>query len=123
MGLNHTMMETHSVSYITLKTNSCHYNTVTHAEYKAILARGTPSFKDCTLYVTKFPCHGCAQVIVQSGIKKIIYDGEEQKPKEKKAVPLSELDPKDKDEWKKQTKNNSLYASVVHILKDIDKKR
>ena len=112
------MKETHSVSYITLKTNSCHYNTVAHAEYKAILARGAPSFKDCILYVTKYPCHGCAQVIVQSGIKKIIYDGDEQKPDEKVPVLLSELDLEDKDKWKEQTKTNSLYASVVYILKN-----
>jgi deoxycytidylate deaminase len=46
---------------------------VVHAEYNAILAKGAPSLKGCTLYVTKYPCHGCAQVIVQAGISKVIF--------------------------------------------------
>ena len=44
-----------------------------HAEYDAILSKGTPSVKGCTLYVTKYPCNMCAKVIVQSGIKKVVY--------------------------------------------------
>ena len=114
------MKETHSVSYITLKTNSCYYNTVTHAEYKAILARGTPSFKDCTLYVTKFPCHGCAQVIVQSEIITIFYD--EDVPLDvKKPVPVNKLvDPKNEKTWRQQTKINSYHVSKEKILKGMD---
>ena len=46
---------------------------VCHAEYDAILSMGTPSVKDCTLYVTKYPCNVCAKLIVQSGIKEIVY--------------------------------------------------
>ena len=94
-------------------------HTVTHAEYKAILARGTPSFKDCILYVTKYPCHGCAQVIVQSGIKKIIYDEDIHVP----LVPVKVDDlvnPEDKKTWRKQTKTNSYYASKEKILKNMD---
>ena len=44
-----------------------------HAEYDAILSKGTPPIKGCTLYVTKYPCNMCAKVIVQTGIKKIMY--------------------------------------------------
>ena len=29
--------------------------------------------KDCTLYVTLFPCNECAKVIVQAGIETIYY--------------------------------------------------
>ena len=28
---------------------------------------------DCTLYVSLFPCNECAKLIIQSGIKKVIY--------------------------------------------------
>ena len=115
------MKETHSVSYITLKTNSCYYNTVTHAEYKAILARGTPSFKDCTLYVTKFPCHGCAQVIVQSEIKIIIYDGDIDVHVPLASVQVDDLvDPEDKETWRQQTKTNSYYVSKEKILEGME---
>ena len=29
--------------------------------------------KGCTIYVTLFPCNECAKLIIQSGIKKVIY--------------------------------------------------
>jgi len=29
--------------------------------------------KDCTLYVTRFPCIECAKIIIQSGIKDVVY--------------------------------------------------
>ena len=59
---DHIMMEIHSVSIITKQYD------MYIPEYQAILGKGAPSFHDCTLYVTKHPCHGCAQVIIQSGI-------------------------------------------------------
>ena len=48
------------------------YSYVIHAEANAIL-NSTSSIKDSTLYVTLFPCRECAKLIIQSGIKKIIY--------------------------------------------------
>ena len=57
--MKHLQFKTTLVSYIYLNI-ALNMHTVTHAEYKAILARGAPSFKDCTLYVTKHPCNGCA---------------------------------------------------------------
>ena len=69
---------------------------VVHAEYNAILSKGAPSFKGCTLYVTKYPCHGCAQVIVQSGISKVVYiktptDDQDTPTDDKRKVPFDEL--------------------------------
>jgi len=48
------------------------YPYVVHAEANAILNSIT-SLKDCILYVTLFPCNECAKLIIQSGIKEIIY--------------------------------------------------
>ena len=62
---------------------------VVHAEYNAILSKGAPSFKGCTLYVTKYPCHGCAQLIVQSGISKVVYIKDQDTPTD--STPLVEL--------------------------------
>jgi dCMP deaminase len=31
------------------------------------------SLDNATLYVTLFPCHECAKLIIQSGIKEIVY--------------------------------------------------
>ena len=48
------------------------YPYVVHAEPNAIL-NATSSLKDCTIYVTLFPCCECAKLIIQSGIKEIVY--------------------------------------------------
>lgn len=48
------------------------YPYVVHAEPNAIL-NSTSSLKGATLYVTLFPCNECAKLIIQSGIKHIIY--------------------------------------------------
>ena len=48
------------------------YAYVCHSELNAILNCNT-SVKGCKLYVTLFPCNECAKVIIQSGIKEIIY--------------------------------------------------
>jgi dCMP deaminase len=48
------------------------YPYVVHAEPNAIL-NSTTSLVDCTIYVTLFPCCECAKLIIQSGIKEIVY--------------------------------------------------
>ncbi len=48
------------------------YPYVVHAEPNAIL-NCTSSLKGSTLYVTLFPCNECAKLIIQSGIKHVIY--------------------------------------------------
>ena len=48
---------------------------VLHAEANAILklAGSTQSAKDATLYLTLSPCKECSKLVVQAGIKKIVY--------------------------------------------------
>lgn len=48
------------------------YPYVVHAEPNAIL-NSTSSLKGSTLYVTLFPCNECTKLIIQSGIKHIVY--------------------------------------------------
>lgn len=48
------------------------YPYVVHAEPNAIL-NSTSSLTNCKMYVTLFPCHECAKLIIQSGIKELIY--------------------------------------------------
>lgn len=49
---------------------------VLHAESNALakVARSTNSSEGSTLYVTLSPCFDCAKLIVQSGVKKVVYD-------------------------------------------------
>ncbi len=48
---------------------------VLHAEANAILklARSTQSAKDATLYLTLSPCKECSKLILQAGIRKLVY--------------------------------------------------
>ena len=48
------------------------YPYVVHAEANAIL-NSTKALEGSTAYVTLFPCNECAKLIVQSGIKEILY--------------------------------------------------
>ena len=50
-------------------------NEVLHAESNAItkLARSTQSSSGATMYITISPCIECAKLIIQSGIKRVIY--------------------------------------------------
>lgn len=60
--------------------NVCEENNVTkpyvlHAEANAItkLARSSNNSDGSTLYVTSSPCIECAKLIIQSGIKRVVY--------------------------------------------------
>ena len=48
---------------------------VLHAEANAIskVAQSGNSSKDATLYVTASPCLECAKLIIQAGIKRVVY--------------------------------------------------
>ena len=49
------------------------YPYVVHAESNAIL-NATTNLKDASIYVTLFPCNECTKLIIQSGIKEIVYE-------------------------------------------------
>jgi dCMP deaminase len=51
------------------------YPYVLHAEANAItkIARSNNSSQGATLYVTSSPCIECAKLIIQSGIKRVVY--------------------------------------------------
>jgi len=48
------------------------YPYVVHAEANAIL-NSTVNLENSTLYVTLFPCNDCAKLVIQSGIKELVY--------------------------------------------------
>lgn len=60
---------------------------VCHAEMNAILNKNAADVKNCTMYVALFPCNECAKIIIQSGIRKVVYmsDKRSQKMKTKAA--------------------------------------
>ena len=48
---------------------------VLHAEANAItkLARSSNNSEDATIYITASPCIECAKLIIQAGIKRVVY--------------------------------------------------
>lgn len=58
----HTMRDGHCIATI-------------HAEMNALLycAKEGISVKDCTAYVTHFPCLNCTKALIQAGINKIYF--------------------------------------------------
>ncbi|HYI08745.1 MAG TPA: deaminase [Thermoanaerobaculia bacterium] len=51
------------------------FGRTTHAEMEAVMAaaRIGTSPRDATLYTTTFPCHQCARLIVNAGIRRVVY--------------------------------------------------
>lgn len=49
------------------------YPYVCHAELNAVLNSISADLSGCSLYVALFPCNECAKVIIQSGIKEVVF--------------------------------------------------
>ena len=49
------------------------YPYVCHAELNAVLNSITADLKEARIYVALFPCNECTKVIIQCGIREIIY--------------------------------------------------
>ena len=49
------------------------YPYVVHAEVNAILNKCSANVRNATIYVALFPCNECAKVIIQSGIREVVY--------------------------------------------------
>lgn len=49
------------------------YLYVVHAEMNAILNTNKSDLTGCRIYVALFPCNECAKLIIQAGIKTVIY--------------------------------------------------
>ncbi|CAL8329154.1 unnamed protein product [Lota lota] len=50
---------------------------VCHAELNAIMNKNSADVKNCTMYVALFPCNECAKLIIQAGIKEVVYLSDE----------------------------------------------
>jgi dCMP deaminase len=49
------------------------YPYVCHAELNAVLNSVPGNLAGCTIYSALFPCNECAKVIIQAGIKEVVY--------------------------------------------------
>ncbi|CAL4236629.1 unnamed protein product, partial [Meganyctiphanes norvegica] len=49
------------------------YMYVCHAELNAIMNKNSADLKGCKIYVALFPCNECAKLVIQSGIREVVY--------------------------------------------------
>lgn len=49
----------------------------------AVFYKTSVNVKGCTIYVSVFPCIECATIIIQSGIKKVVYFSDPKNDKRK----------------------------------------
>ena len=75
------------------------YARVLHAEVNAIL-NAIASVRGETIYVTMYPCHECAKVIIQSGIERLVT-----------APPTT-------DRWDESHKNSARFFQEAGIIVD-----
>ncbi len=86
------------------------YPYVVHAELNAIL-NSIKSLKNCTIYVTHFPCNECAKAIVQSGIKKVVYFSDKHKDKDSTKASIRILENAGLEVKKVEVRKNSLQIN------------
>ncbi len=67
------------------------YPYVVHAEANAIL-NATATLDGAKIYVTLFPCNECAKIIIQSGIKEIVYESNKYKNTDTHQAAIKMLD-------------------------------
>lgn len=78
------------------------FGRVVHGEMEALMmcARNGISTKECSMYMTTFPCHNCAKHIIAAGIRKVVYI--EPYPKSKALeFYINEISQNEKDSEKK----------------------
>ena len=49
------------------------YAYVCHAEMNAIMNKNSADVKNGTMYVTMYPCNECAKLMIQAGIREVVY--------------------------------------------------
>lgn len=57
------------------------YPYVCHAEMNAVLNKNGASVAGAKLYVTMFPCNECAKLLIQAGIREIVFHEDKAQPK------------------------------------------
>ncbi len=81
-----------------------------HAEQNVIIqaAVSGASIKGSTLYCTTYPCVVCAKMLINSEIKKIVYDGEYKDPLSENMLDQSQIDVKKFEGNRKKIQGNIL---------------
>lgn len=93
------------------------YMYVCHAELNAIMNKNSSDLKGCKIYVALFPCNECAKLVIQAGIREVIYfsDKHSHKPETIASKLLMDLS------GVKYRKHNPSQQQIKLDFKTIDK--
>ncbi|KAK9837103.1 hypothetical protein WJX81_003061 [Elliptochloris bilobata] len=80
------------------------YPYVCHAELNAILNKNVASLNGAAIYVTMFPCCECAKLLIQAGIREVVFFEDKAAPVRPASAPLSGIRPE------------ALYAASRRLL-------
>ena len=79
-GIEHNCKETECLRVLTYGEDSKSHRlpsdcAALHSEIDALstCARRGKSVKDCSIYITRYPCEACARAIAMSGINRVVY--------------------------------------------------
>ncbi|CAK1589032.1 unnamed protein product [Parnassius mnemosyne] len=86
---------------------------VCHAEMNAILFRNSADVKNCTIYVSLFPCNECAKIIIQSGITEVIYISDKNAHKDSVIASKIMLDAAGVKHWSYKPKNEKIVINFT----------
>uniref|UniRef100_A0A1B6DPU2 Probable deoxycytidylate deaminase n=1 Tax=Clastoptera arizonana TaxID=38151 RepID=A0A1B6DPU2_9HEMI len=91
---------------------------VCHAEMNAIINKNSADVKDCTIYVGLFPCNECAKIIIQSGIKEVIYLSDKHAHKYKTIAAKRMFDSVGINYWQYKPNNSRIEIDFSDINRD-----
>ncbi|XP_045480620.1 deoxycytidylate deaminase [Harmonia axyridis] len=91
------------------------YYYVCHAEVNAVLNKNSADVKDCTIYVGLFPCNECAKVIIQAGIKEVIYLSDKHSHKASTIASKKMLDAAKVEYWQYLPQNSKIVIDFNEI--------
>ncbi|VDI00938.1 Hypothetical predicted protein [Mytilus galloprovincialis] len=81
---------------------------ICHAELNAVVNKIQADVGECRMFVTLFPCNECAKIIIQSGIKEVIYYN-------KPDIPEDDKKKQQKEEIRKATEKMFGYKDIVNL--------
>jgi len=85
------------------------YAYVCHAEMNAIMNKNSASVAGGSLYVTMYPCNECAKLIIQAGIKEVVYhEGKISEAKETATTP---------GDGRVAKRDDPIYAAANRLVK------
>lgn len=91
------------------------YPYVCHAEVNAVLNSITYNLNNCRIYVGLFPCNECTKVIIQAGIKEIIYMSDKYKETDTVRASKMMLDHAGISYRQFKTKRESIRLDLAHL--------